>query len=152
MKVLTPTTVDPWTSSEIQKAQLEDPTIKPIPEKKLNSADRPSWQEIAPESPSTKRFWALWDSLHLKDGVLYRNASGGHFGVMKILSKTPERFYSDRHRVGIKKWCRECHARGARKGPKTRTKGRLQGYNVGPSFERMVLEILGPFPVTTKDN
>ncbi|GBM21042.1 Retrovirus-related Pol polyprotein from transposon 297 [Araneus ventricosus] len=49
VKVLT-TSVDPWSSCEIQKAQLEDPAIKPILKKKLNSADRPSWQEIAPES------------------------------------------------------------------------------------------------------
>ncbi|GBL80842.1 Retrovirus-related Pol polyprotein from transposon 297, partial [Araneus ventricosus] len=120
VKVLTTTTVDPWFSCEIQKEQLEDPAIKPILEKKLNSADRPSWQEIAPESLATKRYWALWDSLHLKDGVLYRkwesddgnscrwqlilpksripevlrethdSASGGHFGVMKTLSKTRE--------------------------------------------------------------
>ncbi|GBM09506.1 hypothetical protein AVEN_250170-1 [Araneus ventricosus] len=113
VKVVTTTTVDTWSSCEIQKAQLEDPAIKPILEKKLNSAERPSWQEIAPESPATKRYWALWDSLHLKDGVLYRkwesddgnsyrwqlilpkggitevlrethdSASGGHFGVMK---------------------------------------------------------------------
>ncbi|GBM33259.1 Retrovirus-related Pol polyprotein from transposon 412 [Araneus ventricosus] len=72
VKVLTTTSVDPWSSCEIQKAQLEDPAIKPILEKKLNSADRLSWQEIAPESPATKRYWALWDSLHLKDSVLYR--------------------------------------------------------------------------------
>ncbi|GBO10424.1 hypothetical protein AVEN_170760-1 [Araneus ventricosus] len=52
--------------------QLEDPAIRPIQEKKLNSDDRPSWQEIAPETPATKRYWALWDSLHLEDGVLYR--------------------------------------------------------------------------------
>ncbi|GBM71555.1 Retrovirus-related Pol polyprotein from transposon 297 [Araneus ventricosus] len=92
-------------------------------EKKLNSEDRPSWQEIAPESPATKPYWALWGLLNLKDGVLYRkwesddgsscrwqlilpkskiqevlreihdSASGGHFGVMKTLSKTRERFY-----------------------------------------------------------
>ncbi|GBM62391.1 Transposon Ty3-I Gag-Pol polyprotein [Araneus ventricosus] len=172
----------PWSSCEIQKAQLEDPAIKPILEKKLNSAERPSWQEIAPESPATKRYWALWDSLHLKDGVLYRkwesddgnscrwqlilpksripealrephdSASGGHFGVMKTLSKTRERFYWDRLRADVENWCRECHACGARKGPKTRTKGRLQRYNVGAPFERMALDILGPFPVTTKGN
>ncbi|GBN37648.1 Retrovirus-related Pol polyprotein from transposon 297, partial [Araneus ventricosus] len=180
VKVVTTTTVDPWSSCEIQKAQLEDPAIKPILEKKLNSAERPSWQEIAPESPATKRYWALWDSLHLKDGVLYRkwesddgnscrwqlilpksripevlrethdSASGGHFGVMKTLSKTRERFYWDRLRADVENWCRECHACGARKGPKTRTKGRLQRYNVGAPFERMALDILGPFPVTTK--
>ncbi|GBN14381.1 Transposon Ty3-I Gag-Pol polyprotein [Araneus ventricosus] len=182
VKVLTTTSVDPWSSCEIQKAQLEDPNIKPILEKKLYSADRPSWQEIAPESPATKRYWALWDSLHLKDDVLYRrwesdngsscrwqlilpksripevlrethdSASGGHFGVMKTLSKTQERFYWDRLRTDVENWCRECHACRARKGPKTRTKGRLQRYNVGAPFERMALDILVPFPVTTKGN
>ncbi|GBN41538.1 Retrovirus-related Pol polyprotein from transposon 297 [Araneus ventricosus] len=61
VKVLT--TEDAWSSSEVQKAQLKDPAIRPILERKLNSEDRPSWQEIAPESPATKRYWALWDSL-----------------------------------------------------------------------------------------
>ncbi|GBM36621.1 hypothetical protein AVEN_170787-1 [Araneus ventricosus] len=65
VKVLT--TEDPWSSSEVQKAQLEDPAIRPFLEKKLNSEVRPSWQEIAPERPETKRYWALWDSLHLKE-------------------------------------------------------------------------------------
>ncbi|GBM69539.1 Transposon Ty3-I Gag-Pol polyprotein [Araneus ventricosus] len=180
VKVLT--IEDAWSSSEVQKAQLEDPAIWPILEKKLNSEDQPSWQEIAPESPATKRYWALWDSLHLQDGVLYRkwesddgsscrwqlilpksriqevlrethdSASGGRFGVMKTLSKIRERFYWDRLRADFKKWCRECYACGARKGPKTRTKGRLQRYNVGAPFERMALDILGPLPVATKSN
>ncbi|GBN93775.1 Retrovirus-related Pol polyprotein from transposon 297 [Araneus ventricosus] len=65
MKILTTTTVDAWSSCEIQKAQLEDPTIKPILEKKLNSTGRQSWQEIAPESHATKRYCALWDPLAL---------------------------------------------------------------------------------------
>ncbi|GBN04181.1 hypothetical protein AVEN_188652-1 [Araneus ventricosus] len=116
VKVLT--TEDPWSSSEVQKAHLENPAIRPILEKKLNSEERPSWQEITLESSETKRYWGLWDSLHLKDGVLYRKwesddgsscrwqlilpkrriqevlreshdrASGGHFGVMRTLSKT----------------------------------------------------------------
>ncbi|GBO26646.1 hypothetical protein AVEN_126021-1 [Araneus ventricosus] len=71
---------------------------------------------------------------------------------MKTLSKTRERFYWDRLRADVEKWCRECHACGAHKGPKTRTKCRLQRYNVGAPFERMVLDILGPFPVTSKGN
>ncbi|GBN24867.1 hypothetical protein AVEN_124796-1 [Araneus ventricosus] len=54
---------------------------------------------------------------------------------MKTLSKIRERFYWDRLRADVDKWCRECHACGARKGPKTRTKGRLQRYNVGAPFE-----------------
>ncbi|GBN71661.1 hypothetical protein AVEN_60420-1 [Araneus ventricosus] len=80
------------------------------------------------------------------------SASGGHFGVMKTLSKTRERFYWDRLRADVEKWCRECHACGVRKGPKTRTKGSLQRYNVEAPFERTALDILGTFPVTTKGN
>ncbi|GBM64849.1 Retrovirus-related Pol polyprotein from transposon 17.6 [Araneus ventricosus] len=53
LKVLT-ISDDPWSSSEVQKAQLEDPAIRPTLEKKLNSEDQPFWQEIAPESPATK--------------------------------------------------------------------------------------------------
>ncbi|GBO32745.1 hypothetical protein AVEN_137888-1, partial [Araneus ventricosus] len=36
------TAEDTWSSSEIQKAQLVDPDIRPILEKKLKSVDRPS--------------------------------------------------------------------------------------------------------------
>ncbi|GBM49181.1 Retrovirus-related Pol polyprotein from transposon 412 [Araneus ventricosus] len=71
---------------------------------------------------------------------------------MKTLSKSRERFYWDLLRDDVEKWCRECHACGARNGPKTRTRGRLQRYNVGSPFERMALDILEPFPVTTKGN
>ncbi|GBO31173.1 hypothetical protein AVEN_185751-1 [Araneus ventricosus] len=74
------TSEDAWSSSEIQKAQLEDPDSSQILEKKLNSAERPSWQEIVLESSATKQYCALWDSLHLKDGVLYRKweSDGGN--------------------------------------------------------------------------
>ncbi|GBO21586.1 hypothetical protein AVEN_127506-1, partial [Araneus ventricosus] len=59
VEALTKATENRWSLSEIQKAQLEDPDIRPILKMKLNSADRPSWQEIAHESPATKRYWAL---------------------------------------------------------------------------------------------
>ncbi|GBN60706.1 hypothetical protein AVEN_116748-1 [Araneus ventricosus] len=80
------------------------------------------------------------------------SASGGHFGAVKTLSKTRDRFYWNRLRADVEKWCRECHACGIRKGPKTRIDDRLQRYNVGAPFERMTLDILGSFPVTTKGN
>ncbi|GBN45417.1 Retrovirus-related Pol polyprotein from transposon 412, partial [Araneus ventricosus] len=82
---------NPWSSNEVQKAQLEDPAIRPILEKKLNSEDRPSWQEIALESPATKRYWALWDSLHLKDGIFYHkweSDDGSFYRWQLILPKS----------------------------------------------------------------
>ncbi|GBM36154.1 hypothetical protein AVEN_31353-1 [Araneus ventricosus] len=53
-KALAMTTEDSWSSSEIQKAQLEEPDIRPILKKKLNSTGRQSWQEFAWDSPATK--------------------------------------------------------------------------------------------------
>ncbi|GBM31049.1 hypothetical protein AVEN_120255-1 [Araneus ventricosus] len=158
-----------WSLSEIQKAQLEDPDIRPILKMKLNSADRPSWQEIAHASPATKRYWALWNSLYLKDGVLYRkwesndggfyrrqlilpncriqevlrethdNTSGRHFGVMKTLRKTRERFYWDRLRADVEKWCWECQACGARKGPKTKQGKSVSGRTPAETFSDRTL-------------
>jgi len=177
--VLTP---DPWSPEGLQKSQWEDQDIRPILEKKINLEARPSWQEIASCSPTTKRYWALWDSLHLRDGVLYRkfesdngkvlrwqlflpkrrvedvlkevhnSPSGGHFGVMKTLGRIRERFFWDRLRQDVERWCKECQACGARKGPKLKTKGRLQKYNVGAPFERIAMDILGPLPRTIKGN
>ncbi|GBN55896.1 hypothetical protein AVEN_82674-1 [Araneus ventricosus] len=72
VRALRMTAEDNWSESEIQKTQLEDPDIRQILEKKLKLEERPTRQEITPESPVTKRYWALWDSLHVKDGVLHR--------------------------------------------------------------------------------
>ncbi|GBN99701.1 hypothetical protein AVEN_120227-1 [Araneus ventricosus] len=84
---LTMTTEDRWSLNEIQKAQVEDPEIKPILKMKLNSADRPSWRETAHESPATKRYWILWNFLYLKDGVLYRKweSNDGGFYQWKLI-------------------------------------------------------------------
>ncbi|GBM74686.1 hypothetical protein AVEN_77552-1 [Araneus ventricosus] len=69
VRTLTLTTEDTWFSSEIQRARMEDPDIRPILKRKLKSADLTSAQEIAQDSHATKRYWALRDTLHLKNGV-----------------------------------------------------------------------------------
>ncbi|GFT17687.1 integrase_H2C2 domain-containing protein [Trichonephila clavipes] len=73
-QVTTPSTseFDPWSDDSVRKEQLADPEIKPIREFKESSDKKPSWQVITPFHPTTKRYWALWDSLHLRNGVLYR--------------------------------------------------------------------------------
>ncbi|GFT14495.1 uncharacterized protein TNCV_4004521 [Trichonephila clavipes] len=118
-QVTTPSTsaLDPWSDESVRKDQLADPEIKPIIAFKETSDEKPSWQDIASFHPTTKRYRALWDSLHLGNGVLYRkwesddgktfrwqlilsktrvstvlkelhgSPTGGHFGVMKTLQK-----------------------------------------------------------------
>ncbi|GFW14980.1 uncharacterized protein TNCV_4659411 [Trichonephila clavipes] len=64
--------LDPWSDESVRKDQLADPEIKPIIEFQESSDEKPSWQDIAPFHPTTKRYRALWNSLHLRNGVLYQ--------------------------------------------------------------------------------
>lgn len=171
-----------WTEESIRDSQVEDPEIRPIISFMESGDPKPTWQDIAPFSPTTKRYWNLWDSLELRNGVLYRrwedadgkssrlqlllpksrvkevlqelhsSATGGHFGVTKTLQKVRERFYWAGSRSDVEKWCRACDSCGARKGPQRRTRGRLQRYNVGAPFERIAVDILGPLPRTDWGN
>ncbi|GFV66700.1 retrovirus-related Pol polyprotein from transposon 412 [Trichonephila clavipes] len=65
---------------------------------------------------------------------------------MKTLQKVRERFYWNNVRSDVEKCCRICDPCAARKGPRKRTRGRLQLYNVRAPFERIAFDILGPLP------
>ncbi|GFU01032.1 retrovirus-related Pol polyprotein from transposon 412 [Trichonephila clavipes] len=162
--------------------KIAAPNAGAIVEFKESSDEKPSWKDIAPFHSTTKRYWALWDSLHLRNGVLYRkwesdngkilkwqlilpktrvstalkelhgSPTGGHFGVMKTLQKVRERFYWNNARSDVEKCCRTCDPCAARNGLRKRTRGRLQLYNVGAPFERIAFDILGPLPRSSEDN
>ncbi|GFV39399.1 retrovirus-related Pol polyprotein from transposon 412 [Trichonephila clavipes] len=132
---------------------MADPDIKPLIEFMESSSNKPSWQDISAYSPTTKQYWALWNSLHLRNGVLYRkfesedgktfrwqlvlprsripevlkelhgSPTGGHFGVMKTLHRVRERFFWGKVRADVEQWCKSCDACSARKGPKIRSRG-----------------------------
>ncbi|UYV84885.1 K02A2.6-like, partial [Cordylochernes scorpioides] len=170
-----------WTGQALGKAQREDRDLLPVINWK-ESDERPSWKDVAPYSPKTKSLWSLWKSLTLRDGVLYRkwesedgkheswklvlprshvplalqemhsSPTGGHFGIRKTLAKARERFCWPESRADVEKWCRNCTQCSARKGPTTRYKGKLKIYNVGAPFERIAIDVVGPFPKSDLGN
>ncbi|GFT31402.1 hypothetical protein TNCV_608331 [Trichonephila clavipes] len=80
------TALDSWSDESVQKDQL---------------AEKLSWQDITPFHPTTKRYSALWDSLHLINGVLYRKWESTseiirwqqqHPGVIDYFTKGPEAY------------------------------------------------------------
>ncbi|GFW28635.1 DDE_3 domain-containing protein [Trichonephila clavipes] len=83
---------------------------------------------------------------------LHGSPTGVHFGVMKTFQKVRERFYWNNVRSDEEKCCGTCDLCAARKGPRKRTRGRLQLYNVGASFERIAFDILGPLPRSSDGN
>ncbi|UYV66258.1 K02A2.6-like [Cordylochernes scorpioides] len=170
-----------WTGQALRKAQREDRDLLPMINWK-ESDEKPSWEDVAPYSPKTKSLWSLWNSLTLRDGVLYRkwesddgkheswklvlprshvplalqemhsSPTGGHFGIRKTLAKARERFCWPESRADVEKWCRNCTQCSARKGPTTRSKGKLKIYNVGAPFERIAIDVAGPFPKSDLGN
>ncbi|GFW68107.1 retrovirus-related Pol polyprotein from transposon 412 [Trichonephila clavipes] len=163
-----------------EKDQLADPEIKPIIEFKESSDEKPVWQDIAAFHP-VKRYWALWDSLHLRNGVLYRkwesddetfrwqlilpktrvstafkelhgSPTEGHFGVMKTLQKVCECFYWNNVCSDVEKCCCTYNLCAACTGPRKRIRGRLQLCNVEAPFERIAFDILGPLPRSSDGN
>jgi hypothetical protein len=76
---------------------------------------------------------------------LHDGPSGGHVGINKTLNKVRQRFYWLQARADIEKWCRQCDTCAASRGPQTRNWGQMHWYNVGAPFERIAIDIAGPF-------
>ncbi|UYV66849.1 K02A2.6-like [Cordylochernes scorpioides] len=152
---------DEWTPASCRATQQQDLNIGPILELKENGNLRPSWEIISDKSPALKALWAQWDSLRLvvpevKIPCVLREvhsgASGSHFGVTKTLRKVRERFYWVYCREDVENWCRRCTTCAASKGPQTRSRGKMREYKVGAPFERIAIDVAGPFPVTEDGN
>ena len=170
------------TKEELRNRQVQDPCIGPIMRWLARSSHRPEWGDLSTESEETKVLWAQWDSLTLREGILYRlweeingndvtlqliipkslrdtvlqqshdNVTSGHFGISKTLAKVKQRFYWIGYRNDVKTWCKQCDLCNSRKGPKRREKAPLQIYQVGSPMERIAVDVLGPLPKTRNGN
>jgi len=170
-----------WTPEQIKDDQKQDTDLVKIITAKERD-ERPDWKDISKESPVVKAYWAQWQSLHIINGCLYRqwesedgkyskqlvvvpsckisnileeyhnNSSGGHLGVNKTLQKIKERFYWVGCHDSVRDWVAKCEQCSKAKGPRTRSHGKMQQYLVGAPFERVALDIAGPFPESNCGN
>ena len=60
-----------WSQEELRAAQQKDLDLKPLLQWK-EAGDKSPWQTAAPYSEATKAYWMQWESLKVKDRVLYR--------------------------------------------------------------------------------
>ncbi|KAG8176257.1 hypothetical protein JTE90_021354 [Oedothorax gibbosus] len=67
---------------------------------------------------------------------------------MKTTHKFRERFYWEKLKLDVDKWCRTCITCTAKNCLNIRTRGRLKRYNVGAPFERIAIDVLGLLPQT----
>lgn len=171
-----------WTTENLRRSQQADDNIGPLLQCREVQETRPGWETVSDKSPELKALWAQWNSLRVENGLLKRawestdgkhvtmqlvlprayvrpvleemhgGTSGAHLGINKTLAKVRERFYWVHCREDVEKWCRMCTTCGASKGPITRSRGYMKQYNVGAPFERIAIDVAGPFPQTENGN
>ncbi len=79
--------------------------------------------------------------------------SVGHLEATKTAAKLWEWFfYWPTYKYDVRDRIRRCITCAATKGPQTRWQGKLQKYNVGHPFERIAMDLAGPFPMSQRGN
>ena len=160
---------------------MKDPDIKRVIEYK-ESNSKPEWQDISQLSTTFKYYWARWDVLYLRAGVLYRKwetfdgakfdwqlvlaeqfrrfvfkqlhetPTSGHLGITKTLSKLRSRFFWCSMRKDVTHWCHVCNKCASRKRTPRTNRAPMQKYNVGAPFELVAIDVLGPLPLSDRGN
>ena len=163
-----------YSDINIPTTQATDPDISPLIQW-MQTRTRPDWQTVSPYSEVTKGYWSQWDSLFLRDDVLYRKftsndglqifeqivlpvvlrktvfemchslPSSGHLGIDKTRSRIAQRFHWLGYTSDISSWCRQCDICAAKKGPKNKPQACMKIYNVGAPMERLALDLAGSF-------
>ena len=65
--------IQQWSVKDLRREQRADDSIGTIIQLKEKKKSRPNWCDISSKSLSVKSYWAQWDRLLLKDGILYRH-------------------------------------------------------------------------------
>lgn len=170
--------VDP---NDVKAAQMNDSVIS-IVYNWISNQGRPEYKDISHMSAEVKCYWAKWDSLTVRDGLLYRrlldaesdgetfqlvipaclrariltalhnDITAGHMGVSRTTARIQERYYWVNLREDVKSWCSSCKECQKIKNSTNKPKAQLASFKAGAPMERIAVDILGPLPVTKTRN
>lgn len=168
-------------SKELASLQKADPVLSTLHTWKA-SGTLPTNHQVLLESPAVRKFWLCWSQVRLRQGVLYYSwekvgaqhptllllipvsmqreilqachnpLHSGHLGEAKTLERLCQSYHwhgmSEDVRLFIKtcQLCNACKSRGVAK------RAKLQSYQAGAPLDRVHLDILGPFPVSSSGN
>jgi hypothetical protein len=168
-------TVEVWTNDFLKIKQDEDRDLVCVREW-LKEGIRPSWQDMRGKSPAAKAYWQQFESLVLKDGVIKRCLEGtrysesreqlllpnalreellkavhcgiaGHMGMVKTCFHISQRAYWFQWRRDVEIFCKKCdRCNEFYRGKIPPKQGLLQPMVLGSPFERLSVDLAGPFP------
>lgn len=159
--------------------QNTDPIIKYIIDAKLHGTCKPQGTELTASDEKVRQLVNRWDSLEVHKGQLFHrwygtsasclqwvvptshvktvlqhchdNPAGGHFGFFKTHSRIRQKYFWPGMSQDVRSWCRACEVCRKFKGS-IKSKAPLQQHVVGAPFDRLGVDMLGPFPTTQRGN
>lgn len=171
--------LDSWDPTSVHQAQLLDPHIRPIATARETNK-KPTWEELATTSSTTKTLWRQWDRLTMRGELLYRKfysdiddaiyqlvvpdslktdvlyhyhniPSAAHLGFEKTLARIQNLFYWPSMKDDVRQYCANCDVCTPRKlSPPVRAP--LGQNPVYESMERICIDLTGPLPETENRN
>ena len=173
---------DKVTKDEMRALQTADVHISSVIYLKETFATKPSGKDVAMYSSEVRSYWVQWGRLLIKDGLLYRKPKegdilirelqlatpkdlrrkfflalhrdrlAGHQGINKTLAALKLRFYWPKMVDDVTRWCSDCHTCRETKPLSVRHKSALQQSVEGSPFDRIAIDLMGPFEATEDDH
>ena len=166
--------------SQISQAQKSDPGTAKLFELKSLGTVQPKYQEVSHLSDEAKCYWAEWDRMVLKNGILYRkwespngsdinwqiilpkqfrkqvlasiHEKSGHLGQRRCYIALRRRFFWYKFREELNRWISTCDMCQRNKNPPRYNKAKMQTYVTGTAMDRIAIDVCGPFPATDRGN
>ncbi len=82
----------------------------------------------------------------------HEEITSGHLGFEKTYLKIGSRFFWPGMYSDIERWCKSCVTCATKKTPRNLPKAPLQPIPVEGPFDRVAVDVLGPFPTSEKGN
>ena len=168
-------------NQQLQDAQKADATIGQILQW-MSLGNRPDQNTVSGSTVQVRSLWAQWGQLVLQEGLLYRrwespdgrqahlqlivplshtqdvlralhnDPSSGHLGYHKTVDRVRRRFYWPGLTRDVEEWCKRCDRCGSRKAITPTRRAPLLTSRVGYPMERVAMDVLGPLPVSNRNN
>lgn len=163
------------TNKSVRKHQINDEGLAEILRLKENNSSKPAINSVSNKNFEFKFWFSRWELLHVKNGVLcYRwmennceklkictpkslrdvvlwhihdSETSGHLGIRRTYAKLMANCYYWPHmRRYVQDYVSSCDICEERKNPSRRKRAYMKRYLAGEKFERIAIDITGPFP------
>ena len=83
---------------------------------------------------------------------VHNHVAGAHFGVHKTFQKLKQRYWWSSIFKDVEHWCKSCVDCAMKKSPRNTKRAPLLPLSVEGAFDRVAVDVLGPFKLSNRQN